>query len=214
MTAFPSVTVTVDDFLEMREQIHSLVAQWRVSLLSSFRSMVRAQLDIPVGVEPLALAVGSYFGCSTCGHNAPFPAILQHNCLNSRPKMRISPGYDVGCDVNDEDNMLFAEVMQTLLPHFKLPLIEWIPTIYESRANILPDIVTACGLDPAVATEAEVQQAEARLMCKICTAQGASIQFVYSWRGAVSLFALLRLFFVHSLHVYFTAQPCRGARVP
>lgn len=172
--------VTIQDFLQISDAIHTFVRVWFECLSDHFRKAVRKHVRIPESVDPLSLAVGNYFGCTLCGYNARLPAILLHHCGTREV---LVPLLD---KCTGADMLILPEAIKALKCRAGVPVLEWLPSRILSRAAILADIIIASGFNPATATVAQMSTTKARLICKNCPTQNGPRLTVYNWCGAVS----------------------------
>ncbi|KAI1795648.1 hypothetical protein LXA43DRAFT_730988 [Ganoderma leucocontextum] len=183
---------TRDAFLtRLADMIPSLVVGWHEECKSAILSCARADLQmagVPLADELLTvdLAIMS-FRCDTCLFRAVlrWPEVLAHACLR-----------DVDLDENPPPNdQVYETEAWRYLAELGWEHAKWNLTQRRGRRisctlslvkPIRPAmaVISACGLDPGMATAQEMDNNGARFVCRICS-EGRLDRKVYDWTRAI-----------------------------
>lgn len=74
------VEVSAADLEVIEPLLPDIIEGWIEKRREYFRSLVRGQVQVAEGVDPLSLAVSASFGCSVCDRFFECPDVLIHNC--------------------------------------------------------------------------------------------------------------------------------------
>ncbi|CAL1694456.1 unnamed protein product [Somion occarium] len=164
------IAITVEG---LRPHLPAIVDEWKEDLVLQLNQLIREQWSsLPQYVNLTTLAVCSYFYCMPCYSKRPipFPQVLVHECLSSRPP---------NLDEPDED--LYEAGMDKMLSYTK-----WTPRCLKSCVGHLHDIISACGQESTKVTPEEMDRLDIRLFCQKCSSMEPNVRKVFSWREAVS----------------------------
>ncbi|KAJ3558977.1 hypothetical protein NM688_g614 [Phlebia brevispora] len=131
-----NVRVYVEDW---RPYLAGWTDNWRHEVSEHLRSLVRQHVDFPAGcnVDPLTLAVGTYWLCPHCKLHIEYPQILAHRCT------KYIPGY-----APHDDESQYDQVLREVLRYQTIQRLDGL----ETTAHIVKKIVQLYGLDPAQST--------------------------------------------------------------
>lgn len=166
------VDVNEESFEVIRNSLPAFVARWQQEVQTFFANLVRSSCDVPADVDPLSLAVGTYFVCD-CGHiSSSYQNASWHRCKQRLLQLDKSKG-----------DAFMASVASTLpvCSHF-----------WQAKGfAVVPRIqflVTLLGLDPLRVTSQEMDESSPRLACKKCDGSGRPRHRVtiLTWRHLIS----------------------------
>lgn len=159
----------------VRDTVPTYIEKRLADARSYFTDLIKAdlELELPDGVDPLTLAIGTYFSCTYCELSHSFPAILSHGCRLRR---------DV---LNEASGEFLGYVVRSLYTGQRV----WSQTAFVTHAKRLAEYVRTYGLDPLRATAAEMDASDVRLQCATHGRNSSRPdRAIYTWRLAVSCF--------------------------
>ena len=173
--------IDIEHFEPLRPLIRDIVNRWKDEKTAIFVDHIRNKYELDKDVDVLSLAACFAFTCSTCSLTLSFPHVLSHTCYYRT--VRIGERYDPDDYESCADLAMYAAT--------------WEPNEFATLANHVNPIISVCGLDTKKATQDDMDERNALLVCDSCPMPG--IKAVMTWRTAVSLHS--SLYFVLGLNV-------------
>lgn len=172
---------TLGDFEEREfgERVASLLPgifdRWRKDVKLRFMEMVSAKIKPLPNVNPLDLAT-VLFHCLACDEAIHYPAVTIHGCLNYDIRQMLD------LDHEEPEHEEYTELAISICRRrpFSLEMLD-----LDKWSDRAQETIRFTGLNPLAATSADMDQADARMMCSICCQKGRAPMFM-TWRTAVS----------------------------
>ncbi|KAJ3559741.1 hypothetical protein NM688_g158 [Phlebia brevispora] len=167
-------TVTVDRILEA---LPDFIDEWRRGAYKDLAELVRrgAEIEkIQLDMDPLTLAIGSVYYCTTCHAIVPLADALNHWCTRWR---------GMGGDAIPRrltGSSVFTETADQYLTRLPCALLR----TYEDMVRLVGSIVTAFGCSPETATMDDMDASDIRIFCTKCSTPKR--RDILTWRSAVS----------------------------
>jgi hypothetical protein len=151
-----------------------LIARWYSGIDDQIVKMAERQLGTSDGADLSQLAC-AVFQCSRCHRALWYPELLAHHCLHEK----IEAYWNLPWTTYEE------KVVATFHSRpWSSKLLE--PQSWERKVQ---SVITTCGMDPYTATRSEMNESDARLLCKLC--RQLATRTIMTWRAAVLLPFLL-----------------------
>ncbi len=158
------VKVTEEDLMTLLPVVPKFLEDWKRKGASHFSELVKRDVPVPDGIDPLSLAVATIFKCD-CRIMKTYPDVLLHRC-----GLYWSYG-------KCEDQ--YTETASNLLQYGSQ---SWARC--KAVAGDIKNIIEACGEDPLQVTASHMDSVDARVTCLPCNKPG--LQRIMTWRAAVS----------------------------
>jgi hypothetical protein len=168
----PVVTVDESSFDNWLTSLPDICQAWRRSkdaFLANLLPSPASSID-DSDIHRFQLAT-TYFTCNECLGLILYPRILAHTCMTSDTKRSAS---QVDLNVDELWNVVRSSPWNHIGDKVRL---------HEDAFNAARLVVLACGKDPAVTTAAQMDQLDARVECRSCSAG----RIAMTWRAAVCI---------------------------
>lgn len=165
------VEVTQSSFEPIQHLLPAFVVQWQQNAKAGFADLVRSRVDLPPDVDPLSLAVGTYFKCGHC-YRAWFTyeEAFEHDCQHQ----------DISQLFRWETDPLKVALLSARRAWGRM----WRPGCFVAIGAMVQSIAKLIGKDPTRVTAAELDESPLRFACKGCDTRShfASAVTVFGWR--------------------------------
>lgn len=150
----------LNDPLQLAVLFDSVADKWRKQTCAKLLAMMPAS---PVDVDDIAglnLAT-TVFQCSRCGEPITYPRILVHRCTRS-----ISTGVYLEPSAGEHDILNALHINGWNWPW---NYMDETVSFNTDSSEVAAEIVLLCGLDPETTTANEMDELDARLVCRMCS---------------------------------------------
>ncbi|KAI0074236.1 hypothetical protein K474DRAFT_81699 [Panus rudis PR-1116 ss-1] len=205
------VTVTKEMFRALQHHVPEIVKNWEETQREKLSEEIRNILGVPSDVNPLNLAIGTYFLCQ-CGDCPLVPrdsrlwphtirsAVAHSSAEVAYKKFSADEEAGVGQTFPDLDAAALPELPDLLecpqpkeFEFEREKLTSWIP-------KLVSKLVKMCGLDPLSTTTEQYDSLRARFVCRVCSIDKKTV--VFNWRAAGSKRCLTDDYRRDSVHRY------------
>ncbi|KAH9923216.1 uncharacterized protein B0H18DRAFT_955923 [Fomitopsis serialis] len=138
----------------------------------------------PTSAVAILSLAQSVFRCKKCSAILRWPTIVSHSHMHHRRVRPVLPDNPAG---HPRDEGIFGLTLRddvyesAVVTHYGYE--PWGPASLEFVGHNVLEVIRACGLDPNVATPAQIRAADVRLVCWACSRHGESM-VVMDWTTA------------------------------
>ena len=166
-------------FKSLIVHLEEFAATWEGKIVQHLKCSMPRRYRTEV-LNPLDLAVGTFWRCNCCNRVLSYMKFLEHACLVENGKYTIDS---------------YEECVETALTKyrisvqtsFKVSVRRLRKGRLKNTVQLVERFVKLFGLDPATATAEDMDNAQDRLVCPDPSCAEDGYRTVISWRAAVSL---------------------------